>query len=320
MMPPYLRRPPPRRSTSSIASPAEKRPGEGDRRVAERGELLDQCRAACEARCRAARRPALDGALSMTRSVNAHRAAFSVSSATSSSPSAAHDERAARAPWRARSSRSAFCFGGRVDERPRRANGLEGRLHLGGVVGHEHERQSGRLADPRGDCREARGVAASRSRRRSRSAVAAGLARSRRRAPRRRPRRSRRRIAESTTETPIAQGFTNVLSWRKSTVSSPTVNAASPVPTVTARIGGAEASESAAFASSETCGQADELSLALGELHREREARRHAAVTAVGLRQVLEDLDVRSVPSVTPIGRRASRTSGPWSGPDGPRS
>src|SRR4030067_473422 len=49
-------------------------------------------------------------------------------------------------------------------------------------------------------------------------------------------------------------GFSNLFSWRNMTVSPPSLRALSPVPMVTGKIGGAEASDSLLLASSETWG------------------------------------------------------------------
>ena len=51
-----------------------------------------------------------------------------------------------------------------------------------------------------------------------------------------------------------AVGLTKVFSWRKRTVSPPTLVADPLAPMVTVRSGGSDAAESEALASSETCG------------------------------------------------------------------
>src|SRR5512139_1642271 len=51
-------------------------------------------------------------------------------------------------------------------------------------------------------------------------------------------------------------GFSKRFSWRNNTVSPPTLTALGPLPILTIRMGGAEASDSLALVSSETVGQA----------------------------------------------------------------
>ena len=64
--------------------------------------------------------------------------------------------------------------------------------------------------------------------------------------------RSARSASSSRTRTSSAVGWTNVFSWRNSTVSLPTAKARSPVPTVTSRMGGAAAASRATRVSSVT--------------------------------------------------------------------
>ena len=86
-------------------------------------------------------------------------------------------------------------------------------------------------------------------------------------------------LMASVTSTAMPVGLTKVFSWRKSTVSPPVLNG----PMVTGSTGGADAESSFAFDASGHVRALGQLGLPGGELHREGEAGRHAAVAAVGL-------------------------------------